>query len=282
MSDFILMTGGKDPEGNAKSLRTDMEGNLLVQPLSKNVELIKSMTPTEGLLSYSQIYIGDGASSGQSTLNNLDVSKYQTRMIVVRNSHNVPIRIDIIRFHAEILGNSNELARVNDSYIDIPSGGTVIIEGYEYPFLNFPFQYLQIRASRITGQIPTSGSMTVYVYGGIAPAYTNYKDDLKQHTFHSNVTVPGNGAPLDVKEYKTLTVEIYGNNTSRKLEFKGISYSGIPRPISGVCLTDLSTGSETSRTGEIWQFDITGLNQVLIVASVLDGGNLYVTGRISL
>lgn len=99
------------------------------------------------------------------------------------------------------------------------------------------------------------------------------------HSFHDAATVAADGAPFDVLAYKTLTVEIYGTSTSRTVVFIGIGPSGTQRPIMGVRLSDFSTGTSTTGTGEFWQFDITGLSQVIMDLTAVSGGNVSVKGK---
>jgi len=98
-------------------------------------------------------------------------------------------------------------------------------------------------------------------------------------TFHEDATVAADGTIFTIDGHKTLTVEIYGTSTSRTIEFKGRCVSGIDRPIMGVRLSDLSTTISTTGTGEIWQFDITGLTSVLMDMSAIAGGNVTVKGK---
>ena len=76
-----------------------------------------------------------------------------------------------------------------------------------------------------------------------------------------------------------LTVEIYGTSTARTIAFIGRGPSGTDRAIMGVRLSDLSTATSTTGTGELWQFDITGLTAVFCDLQVVAGGNVTIKGR---
>jgi hypothetical protein len=97
--------------------------------------------------------------------------------------------------------------------------------------------------------------------------------------FHDAVTVAGNGASFEVGSYKTLTVEIYGTSTTRTVTFYGKGPSGTLIALMGIKVSDLSTGVSTTGTGEVWQFDVTGLEEVIMDLTAVSGGNVSVKGR---
>ena len=106
-----------------------------------------------------------------------------------------------------------------------------------------------------------------------------------QHTFHDVATVAANGAALDVDGFKTLTVEVYGTSTSRNINFLGKGPSGATRSLPGCKMsgdTNFTMATSTTSTGEIWQFDITGLEYVLMDLTAVAGGNVSIKGRVLL
>ena len=107
------------------------------------------------------------------------------------------------------------------------------------------------------------------------PTCNNYVDIV----FHNAASTPVNGTALTVGSYKTLTVEIYGTSSSRTVTFIGISKSGTGRAIQGINLATFSLATSTTGTGEFWQFDITGLDSVLLVLTAVSGGNVTISGR---
>ena len=113
------------------------------------------------------------------------------------------------------------------------------------------------------------GSTPVQVVGSLA----------KDVIFHDASTVASDGTVMVVEGFKTLTIEIYGTSTSRTVAFIGRGVSGADRAIMGVKLSDFSTAISTTGTGELWQFDITGLMSVLMDLQVVVGGNVTVKGR---
>ena len=97
--------------------------------------------------------------------------------------------------------------------------------------------------------------------------------------FHNAATVAANGTDVSVGNYKTLTLEIYGTSTSRTLTFYAKGASGTVRAMSGVRLSDYSVASSTTTSGEIWQFDVTGTESVIIDLTAVAGGNVTASGR---
>lgn len=99
-------------------------------------------------------------------------------------------------------------------------------------------------------------------------------------TLQNAATSVGNGTPLDVEGFKTLTIEITGTSATRTILFEGSSLSGAYYAMMGTKLTDFSTAIQTTGTGEIWQFDITGLVNFRARISAISGGNVNVKGRV--
>ena len=106
--------------------------------------------------------------------------------------------------------------------------------------------------------------------------YPVIKPDI---TFQDAATGTGNGTEFSVGAYRTLTIEIYGTSTSRSVTFYGKSKSGTLRALMGVRVSDFATATSTTGTGEIWQFDITGLDYVVMDLTAVAGGNVSVKGR---
>ncbi len=102
------------------------------------------------------------------------------------------------------------------------------------------------------------------------------------HTFHDAIVAAADGTPFTVAGYKTLTVYISGTSTSRTIEFKCLppgAAAGDYRSLMGVRLSDFATATSATGNNEVWQFDITGLTEVLMDCSAVAGGNVTVKGR---
>lgn len=95
----------------------------------------------------------------------------------------------------------------------------------------------------------------------------------------NSVSEIGDGNLFEVGSFKTITIEISGTSTSRTVIFEGSSVSGTYYAIQGVRLSDLSTASQTTGTGELWQFDVTGLVNFRARLSSVTGGVVDVKGK---
>lgn len=98
-------------------------------------------------------------------------------------------------------------------------------------------------------------------------------------TFQDAATPTGDGTPFVVGAYKILTVEIYGTSTTRTVTFYGKSKSGTLRALKGLNLSTWNSATSTTGSGEIWQFDITGLDYVIMNLTAVSGGNVSIKGN---
>ena len=98
-------------------------------------------------------------------------------------------------------------------------------------------------------------------------------------TFHDATIEIATGDIFLVNGYKTMTVEISGTSTSRTIAFIGRGASEANRLITGVKLSNFAMATSTTGTGEIWQFDITGLTAMFMDLQAVAGGNVTVKGR---
>lgn len=91
-------------------------------------------------------------------------------------------------------------------------------------------------------------------------------------------TAIGAGNAFTVGGYRTLTLEVSGTSSSRTVVFQGIGPSGTAIAIMGTKLTDGTTGSQTTGTGELWRFDVTGLTSFQANLTAVSGGNVTISG----
>ncbi|WP_198297617.1 hypothetical protein [Domibacillus aminovorans] len=138
-------------------------------------------------------------------------------------------------------------------------------------------QPVQLAGISIPGGLPVDIQGAELSVGSVV--VENVQSKTQEVTFHDAVTSADEGTPFTVGAYKTLTVEIYGSATARTVTFFAVSASGIKRPLQGINLETLAFASSTTGIGEIWSFDITGLESVYVEISSISGGNLTVKGR---
>ncbi|MGE7650480.1 hypothetical protein ACQKM1_22295 [Peribacillus frigoritolerans] len=119
------------------------------------------------------------------------------------------------------------------------------------------------------------GSMAVTGENNPMPVKSSVKDVV----LHDVVTATGNGTALAVGDTKTLTIEVYGTSTSRTLVFEAAGVTGTFYPVKGIKLTDLSMDTQTTGSGELWQFDLTGVVQFRARLTAVAGGNVSVKGK---
>ena len=112
-----------------------------------------------------------------------------------------------------------------------------------------------------------------------ASTTTLYGSIVSDITFHNEAVVAADGTVYTLDGDKTLTVEIYGTSTSRTIAFIGRGASGADRAISGINLNGFASAINTTGTGELWQFDITGLTSVFMDLQAVAGGNVSVKGK---
>ena len=98
-------------------------------------------------------------------------------------------------------------------------------------------------------------------------------------TLQDAATAVSNGTNFAVSTNKTITVEITGTSTSRTVIFEGSSVGGSFFRIQGARLSDLVIDSQTTGSGEVWQFEVTGLVNFRARISAIAGGNVSVKGR---
>ena len=108
----------------------------------------------------------------------------------------------------------------------------------------------------------------------------NVENIVTLHTFHDAATVAADGTALTVGTGKTLAIEISGTSTGRTVQFFGLSESDTKIAIMGIKLATLTSAVSTTGTGELWQFDVTGLKSVIIRLEAITDNNVTVKGRL--
>jgi len=98
-------------------------------------------------------------------------------------------------------------------------------------------------------------------------------------TFHDATTTPKDGFEINTDVFNTVAVEIYGTSASRTVNFWVKGPAGVKRAIQGARLSDLSLQSSTTGTGEIWTFDTTAIDVLIMEVAAVAGGNVTIKGR---
>jgi hypothetical protein len=118
-----------------------------------------------------------------------------------------------------------------------------------------------------------------FAYDSAAQSFRviNKESDVEDVVFHDAAVVAADGTAFVVGGYKTLTVEILSTATSFTIAFIGEGPSGADIPLMGINLSTLTTGVNTSTSGQLWQFDITGLTKVFMDLTAITAGPGSVT-----
>ena len=117
---------------------------------------------------------------------------------------------------------------------------------------------------------------------GSAQIYPLVKPNI---IFHDASAVAGNGNEIDVGSSTTLSVEIAGDgsNTARTVTFYCKGPMGVLRAIPGTKYTgdtNYTQAMNTTGTGEIWVFDVTGLEKVIMDLTSITGGTVTIKGKL--
>ncbi|MCM3598709.1 hypothetical protein M4D55_23400 [Metabacillus idriensis] len=106
---------------------------------------------------------------------------------------------------------------------------------------------------------------------------------MENVTLQNGVSMPTNGRNFEVESNRTLTIEIFGTSSSRKILFEGQSASGKWYPVRGVKISDSSflVATETTGNDEMWQFDVIGLLNFRARVDLVAGGYVTIKGSAS-
>ena len=105
------------------------------------------------------------------------------------------------------------------------------------------------------------------------------KSSVSDVVLQDAMSTIGDGKIFIVNDTKTLTLEVSGTSVSRTILFESAGVTGTFYPIKGIKLTDLSMGTQTTGSGEMWQFDVTGVVQFRAKLTAVVGGNVSVKGK---
>ncbi len=103
-------------------------------------------------------------------------------------------------------------------------------------------------------------------------------------TFHSSAISPATGETFVVGGYKNLLVYITGTSNARKVDFKARppgADAGVYTNLVGFKVSDVSLPVAASTTGtddEVWSFDISNYQEVIMSLSEVSGGTVTIKG----
>ncbi len=154
---------GRDPDGKAKIINVDENGNVKVQLSGTITELVLEQIGVTYMIGQTLRLIaegGDSITSGKT----IDASKYKEWFIHITNNHEKEITLQLgIRSHGgQIIGNTVDLGMYPDTLIPIPAGASKVLTKDDIPQLGWaiPAFIFYCRSAS-----PTQGSMDVRIYG---------------------------------------------------------------------------------------------------------------------
>ena len=161
-------------------------------------------------------------------------------------------------------------------FFEDTDGNTKQVKGDKAPFVQI------VGADGVPNSI--SNPLSVHVQGMTLSdgdiALGDVQSKVLAVTYHKAVSVAAEGTNFMVDAYKTLTIEIYGTSMAREVRFYGKSASGTKRLIQGKNLLDFSMATSMTNNNEIWSFDITGLEYVIMEVVSIFGGNITIKGKV--
>lgn len=137
--------------------------------------------------------------------------------------------------------------------------------------------YFQLTGSYVT---PDGQRIKVDLGGAtVTGTFGSMENNTENVVLQSGATVAGNGTPYTVGAKKTLTLAITGTSTSFIIVFEEGDADGNYTPCMGVRRSDLSTGTQSTATGEVWQFDFVGAYTFRARISAIGNGNVTAKGK---
>lgn len=105
------------------------------------------------------------------------------------------------------------------------------------------------------------------------------KKKSKILTFHTGATTKSNGNTFDVGTFRDVSIDITGTSTNCVLVFEHSMDGGTTwRGITGVDVTELTTGKQTTGTNQTWSFTVAGLSKFRVRIDSISNGNVTVKG----
>lgn len=164
MANEFLRVGGRSDSGLAKAIRTDEEGNLRTRITGDVIETLLSSTSNTSLISNGSLYITATLVTDPTTAKNIDIRKYKNVSIIVRSTHNQAVEV---RLQKKVNDNYYGVGFPIADYVTIYPNETYVFDGETFPLLKTPTPYMSGEIKRKDGVAPTSGNISVYVFGEV-------------------------------------------------------------------------------------------------------------------
>lgn len=85
---------------------------------------------------------------------------------------------------------------------------------------------------------------------------------------------------LPAGNYDTVTLEIFGTATDATINFKASFASGTYIDYNGLQIPNYASGT-VGTIGQVWQFDIEGIETLMLSVVSVTGGNLSIKGKVN-
>jgi len=149
-------------DGDVTTLETDSTGRLLTVVSGSKTTLVKSVVANNSLITNVSLRIGNTVVN-DTNLTCLDINSYPKRAISIYNAYNQAISLTYAAIRSTNDINSGGISIAAN--VSIAAGATLYIEPVSYPLINTTGIWLIIKFDQGVTP-PTSGAVTVYVYGG--------------------------------------------------------------------------------------------------------------------
>lgn len=121
-------------------------------------------TGNTDLLSNSTVYIASSLVTDATNAKNIDIRKFKNISVIVRSTHNQPVEV---RLQKKVNDNYYGVGFPVADYITVFPNETYVFDEESFPLLKTPTPYISGDIRRKDGIAPTSGYLSVYVFGEV-------------------------------------------------------------------------------------------------------------------
>ena len=154
---------GRDPDGKAKMINVDENGNVKVQQSGTKVELLKEWSDT-GLMSQEEWFYGNNRTDDTSHLIPVNYSAKPRKMILVRNLFDAAVACRSVWVFKDgtTKGAIAELPFAEE--VLIGANASALLTSETLPELDYNFPGIALRFMRKA--VPTTGTLNIWFFGG--------------------------------------------------------------------------------------------------------------------